>query len=931
MMLKQTLPEPVARRLRDELKIDDKAVRLSVASDIDASGAYRAEWLVATDDRVVVLDGEASAPPRVDLAISEATEFRCAAAVGSGALQARVDGAYVDLVRYTNRLSDTMGKTARKLDHRVNGEPIVIHPEDEEDPNRCPSCGMVKSFPGEACPRCVNRGAVLMRMGGLMRPHWAAGAVIMGLLLVGIALDLVAPYLTKILVDDVLPGTSGTQEALGSLLGVVAILALVQVARAVVNMLNGRLGAKVGTALTYDIRGKMVDHLQQLSVGYYDRQQVGSLTGRVAYDTEALHGFVGQLTSGFLFQLLMVIGVGIVMFSLSPQLALFTLIPAPFVILGSILFWKHIYPRYYRFWDASSKQAGMLSGVLSGIRVVKAFSQEKREQARFNKASTYMRDTRRRVDFATSFFNPCMTLVFQAGGWIVWYVGGEAVLEGRMSLGELMAFFGYLWMFYGPLTMLTQFTNWLTQFATQAHRIFEILDTPLEITDQEKPVPIGEVAGEIEFKNVVFGYQRHAPVLRDVSFHIKPGEMIGVVGRSGSGKTTIINLICRFYDVNEGQVLIDGHDIRSLSRAELSNQIGVVLQEPFLFRGAIHDNLIYGAPDATPEDVITASKAANTHDFILRSNHGYDTWVGERGAGLSGGERQRVSIARVLLTKPRILILDEATSSVDAESEVAIQKALAEVVKGRTTIAIAHRLSTLRNANRIMVVDNGRIAEEGSHAELVAKGGLYAHLVHIQGQSAPQTVDDLTEVARHKEQDAKDALAPVPSHHPRWLAPGNCKITTGRLGQMVVELADGEVARGVFAVACFPVKMPGQYISLRTYNEEKREVEVGLVRDIGEFDAQARALLERSLGRRFFVHIVQSIKKIAMVNGYLALKVDTDLGPREFMMRWQGDRAIAYGEDGKMLIDTEENRYLVREISKLPDDERRMFEKFIYW
>ncbi|MHB9071831.1 MAG: ATP-binding cassette domain-containing protein, partial [Sedimentisphaerales bacterium] len=582
------------------------------------------------------------------------------------------------------------------------------------------------------------------------------------------------------------------------------------------------------------------------------------------------------------------------------------------------------------------KQAGMLSGILSGIRVVKAFNQENREVKRFDKASDYLTTSRRNVDYAVNTFNPMMSIVFQFGGWIVWYIGGRDVLHGMMTLGELMAFFGYLAMFYGPLGMLSQFTNWLTQFVTQAHRIFEILDSPVEIIDSSKPQHVKPMKGHLQFEKVSFGYNRHAPVLRDIDLEIQPGEMIGIVGRSGSGKTTLINLLCRFYDVDEGAVKVDGIDVRNVSLDELRSQIGVVLQEPFLFRGSIWENVTYGKPGTKFEEVVAASKAGNCHDFIMRTAHGYDTWVGERGAGLSGGERQRISITRVLLTDPRVLILDEATSSVDAESEAAIQEALAEVVKGRTTIAIAHRLSTLRRATRIVVVDQGQIAESGTHQELIDKDGIYARLLRIQGQKHMPTVEQLSVESKLDEQgkqpqQSDGILPPLKGHHPRWLTPQAAVIHLGNLGALHVTVKNEAIYGGVFAVRCLPVHFPRQYISLRYLDSEKHEIEVGLIHCLDEWPDKAQKLVSESLLKRYFLHTIISINRIEVFSGYLNFDAETDLGPVQFMMRWQGDRAYNYGHGGKLLIDTDENRYLIPDIQKLSESERRLFLRYIYW
>jgi ATP-binding cassette subfamily B protein len=331
-----------------------------------------------------------------------------------------------------------------------------------------------------------------------------------------------------------------------------------------------------------------------------------------------------------------------------------------------------------------------------------------------------------------------MGFVFGLGGLIIWYAGGKLVLENRLdgtsgiTLGTLMRFFSYVGMFYGPIQMLSQFSNWVTGFVSAGQRIFEIMDADVVLSEDPNPVRLPEMKGKIEFRNVTFGYDPHTPVLKDVNFTIEPGQFIGIVGKSGSGKTTLVNLICRFYDVQQGQVLIDDVDVQDMSQDDLHRQVALVLQESFLFRASIRDNVAYGQPDSTPEQVIDAAKAANAHDFVARMPAAYDRKVGERGAGLSGGERQRVTIARALIRNPKVLILDEATSSVDTEAEQEIQKALAVLGRGRTSIIIAHRLSTLKNADVIFVMDEGQIVERGSHEELMARRGLYHKLVRIQ-------------------------------------------------------------------------------------------------------------------------------------------------------------------------------------------------------
>jgi ATP-binding cassette subfamily B protein len=336
------------------------------------------------------------------------------------------------------------------------------------------------------------------------------------------------------------------------------------------------------------------------------------------------------------------------------------------------------------------------------------------------------------VEISMATFNPIMGFVFGLGGLIIWFAGGRMVLEQHISLGTLMAYFGYMGMFYGPVSALSMFSNWVTGFLSAGQRVFEVLDSNLTLPEDPHPVRLPAIKGSVELRNVTFGYDPYRPILKNVSLKIEPGQFIGIVGKSGSGKTTLVNLICRFYDIQDGEVLIDGVDVRKMSSEDIHKNVGLVLQESFLFRASIAENIAYGRPDASPVAVMDAAKAANAHNFIARRPNGYDMKLGENGAGLSGGERQRISIARALLCNPRILILDEATSSVDTESEQEIQKALQVLCKDRTTIAIAHRLSTLKNSDKIYVIDDGKVAEEGSHEELMEKQGIYHKLVKIQ-------------------------------------------------------------------------------------------------------------------------------------------------------------------------------------------------------
>jgi len=939
-MIQQSVPCEVQELLESQ-QLNGVPVLLSTSCDLSLSGDLRGHRIVVTRDNLaVVADG--SKPRLVNhLPLARVEKFRAQGAIGSGFLQAYVDDAWVDVARYSNTLASRFHLLADKLEELRKSGDVTVLPEEQQDTAHCPKCGLRLAMPGESCPRCLPRKAITSRLWQLMRPQWPTALGMCLMMLVGVAMELAPPKLQQYLVDGILArgeATPNAQSLVAALLLVVLALAATRVLLGVVNWIKGSLATKVGVELTFELRSQLVHKLHALGVGYHDRHPVGSLVSRVAYDSEVLHTLLQQITGGFLLQIVQVVAVGIMLFTLNPKLALFTLIPTPLVVGGSLFFWRRIYPNYYRYWDSSSRQAGTLSGMLSGIRVVKAFAQEPREFARFDRSSDYLRRSRVTVDKATASFSAMMALIFSLGGLIVWYVGGRDVLAGTMTLGSLMAFLAYLAMFYTPLATLSQLTTWLTSFMTGCQRVFELLDTPIETNEPRQPEPLPQVCGEIRFDDVSFGYERHRPVLKEVNFTVRPGEKIGIVGHSGSGKTTLVNLICRFYDVDTGRVLLDGVDIRELSTSDLRRNIGVVLQEPFLFRGTICDNLVYGRPEANLEEAITAARAAQAHDFIVRASLGYDTWLGERGAGLSGGERQRVSIARALLYNPKVLILDEATSNVDTESEKVIQEAFRVLSRGRTTLAIAHRLSTLRDSDRILVFDQGRLVEQGAHHELMKLDGKYARLVKIQARIARNKQletalagagDDLAD--RAGDDPKGDGDVDQASFAPHWLKPDTAEFRAGPYDSVEVELSDGVVHRGVFAVRCFPANQPDDFISLRAWDRDGQERELGIVRHLDHWSPPDQELLRAALARRYFLRRITGVEDIKAEYGYLRFKVRTEEGPACFTMRWNQSSAQDFGARGKVLLDLEDNRFLVPEIDELPPRERELLERFVYW
>ncbi|MEI6971835.1 MAG: ABC transporter ATP-binding protein [bacterium] len=732
------LPDQV-RDHTGKLGFTDGEVFFAVKSDLAFDGSAAEVWTIASSKRVVSVAVSASGVETVagPFEFSAIQKARASQSVGCAFLQFKIDGLYVDVARYSNSHRELFGRVGRQIDRLVEGRPLPETALNRPSEMQCIKCGLPLPGRGTECPRCAGGHGIFARTLGLMRPYVLSILLLLGLMVAGVCLDLLPPLLQRTMVDDVLRPPEGTaprpqQEALWALLLILLGIVAASGGRCLLNIFIGRMSSIIGTRITRELRDKLQAKLISLAVDYYNRHSVGSLMSRVLYDVDYFQGFVTQVAQGFLLNVMLVLGIGGMLFVMNWRLALLVLLPVPFVIIGTTFFWRHIYPRYYKVWDSQSKTAQLLSGLLAGIRLVKAFGQEQRERERFSKSAAYLQDSRRSLETSVATFNPIMGFVFGLGGLIIWYAGGSQVLKEHITLGTLMAFIGYLGMFYGPISALSMFSSWVTGFLSAGQRVFEVMDATVVVTENASAVRLPDMKGLIEFKNVTFGYDPYAPILKNVSFTIQPGQFVGIVGKSGSGKTTLVNLLCRFYDPQEGHILVDGVDVRDMNQQDLHRHMALVLQEPFLFRASIAENIAYGRPEASRLAIMNAARAANAHDFIAKRPSAYDTKLGEHGAGLSGGERQRVSIARALLCDPKVLILDEATSSVDTESEQAIQKALASLCRGRTTIAIAHRLSTLKNADHIYVMEDGKIIESGTHEELLTLKGVYHKLVMIQ-------------------------------------------------------------------------------------------------------------------------------------------------------------------------------------------------------
>ncbi len=595
----------------------------------------------------------------------------------------------------------------------------------------CPKCGRTLSSPGATCIHCASKKKVVAKLGKYLIPEVRQLIFSILLAVTTTALSLIPPMLTKSLVDDILPNKDA-QKLTYVAIGLVSLHIITHL----IGAIRGTILRKAGDRIILSLRNDVYEKAQYLPMRFYDKTSTGAVINRISGDSNTLLGFMLRITQEVVVEFFKMIGIIIVMLVMNPRLTLLSLIPVPLVVIFARVFGKKIRPFYLRIWRRWTAVASVLTDTIPGIRVVKSFTNEEGTTNRFKKENQEWYETDAKASAILNAFPAIVNTLISIGSVMIWAFGGRMVINGSAELtpGLLVSFISYASMFYGPVNFFANLYDSYQSALASSERILDILDAEPE-HDFGKGHVLPDMKGKIEFKNVSFSFDRTKKTLKNINLTIEPGDIVGIVGTTGSGKSTLINLFMRYYDHYDGDILVDGVNIKDIDMHYYRGQIGFVQQEPLMFHDTIFNNIAYGIENCPVERVLQAADIANAHEFIVRQPDGYDAVLGERGVGLSGGERQRVSIARAMLKNPSILVFDEATASVDSETEHLIQEAIERLISGRTTIMIAHRLSTLSKANKIVVVDNGEIIECGSPEELLAAKGKYYRLVEIQSMS----------------------------------------------------------------------------------------------------------------------------------------------------------------------------------------------------
>ena len=734
MNVNRSIPEDLKRIINDNLAEGEKKL-FAIVNDLSIGARYTDGVIIFTDKRfAVVSEGEFTEYRYEDVKEAKVKRMYGNAVITLESKEAKKKA----ILKFTYTVASLCEMAVQFINDLAAGcsldeEMEIVRATYDKLNLICPRCGRTLIRAGAECIHCQSKSKIVSKLAKYVKPEMGKIILAMLLSIVTTAILLLPPYMTQTIVDDVLPlkDQGRVAEGVAKLSMIVTLLLVTNFIRYVVVGFRNYTLRKAGDRMVMNLRNDVYEKAQHLPMKFYDKTSTGSVINRISGDTSTIQAFILKITQECLTQFMIIVGIIVIMFVTNPMLTLLSLIPVPIVVIGSRIFSKKIAPYYKKIWRRWASVTSIMTDTIPCVRVIKSFAGEQRAKERFKKHNEEWYN----VDIASAKITqvfPCVTgFAISCGTVLIWAVGGRWALVGDVSPGTLVSFISYASLFYGPVDFFAHLSDSYQSALSSTERVFDILDAESEesAVDGLKPT---RLEGKIEFRHVNFSFDKTKKTLTDINVTINPGDIVGIVGTTGSGKSTLINLLLRFYDHYEGEILVDGVNIKDMDLSAYRSCIGYVQQEPMMFSDTIFNNIAYGVPDAGVEAVIHAAEVANAHEFIVRQPDGYDSMLGERGVGLSGGEKQRLSIARAVLKNPSVLVFDEATAAVDSETESLIQEAIERLISGRTTLMIAHRLSTLRKANLILVVDQGRIIECGSHDELMALGGKYKKLIEIQ-------------------------------------------------------------------------------------------------------------------------------------------------------------------------------------------------------
>ena len=755
MLLTDKIPSYIYESLARE-GVDTDKIMLGSYCDMDKNHVFCDTYVIATCESIYVISGKVmldgthgrhvhmtwSESEFLTYDISDIEVLELDEMQSSARLVAKLkSGEYAFLCAMTNTCRTSVLIFIKYFERMKKGEisGVDFEIDEEDDPasNRCPRCGM--RYPDKnrkVCPRCMEKGKLYRRFGMFLLKYKKYMAIMLTSLVLLTATGILIPYFSnQFFYDEVLREDGAF---FGEILLVIALVVVTRLLSQIFAMINGTISARISAKIVFDLKKTVFTSIEKLSLSFFNGRQTGALMTQVNDDSNTIYSFFCDGVPYFLVNIVQVVVICVILFIENPLLAICSLFTVPLFFLVILKSYRKEMKLHAKRYSGARRLNSQLSDVLQGMRVVKAFSREQAETDRFHGTNSQAAQYQKNLSVFNNYVYPSLGLILYLGNLIALGVGGWMVISGYndFTYGQLIKFVAYVNMIYSPMYFFADMIDWSAASTNALQRLFEIYDTEPDIREKEDSITPENIDGDVEFKNVDFSYIKNHKVIDNVSFDVKHGRTLGIVGHTGAGKSTIVNLLMRLYDCNEGEILVDGINVKDLSLKALYENIAIVSQETFFFIGSILDNIRYAKPDASYEEVLKAAKLSGAHDFIIKLPDGYNTQIGFGFKELSGGEKQRLSIARAILRDPKILILDEATAAMDTETEKKIQHAITEQTRDKTTIMIAHRLSTLRDADELIVIENGKVAERGTHKDLLAiEGGVYNKLYTLQAEA----------------------------------------------------------------------------------------------------------------------------------------------------------------------------------------------------